>query len=133
MTTVHKPAAQLRPGDVVTAYPDPDHPDRFGQPGEWAIVEPDPRHERHIGDCVRLEYVADDGVCGMWALPADLLVQFRHPLTPGQRQEWLLSAGMVALVRVADHLMATDPDAFDLVVAHIAAHPAVTTRKEITR
>lgn len=72
MTTVHKTARELRPGDIVIAYPDPDHGDRYGQPGRWTVTEPDERHERYVGDRVRVEY---DG--GMWALHPDQPVLVR--------------------------------------------------------
>lgn len=109
-----KTAHRLTPGDVVAAYPDPQHPDRHGTPGEWEVTSLVDGAER-----VAVGY-REGHAEGVWVLPRLAPVQvLARPATDDERAGWIAGAGMTELVRLASKVSLRAPDLFDEAIDQI--------------
>lgn len=131
MTTVHKTAASLRPGEVVTQFPfrDSRHHE-YGEPIRWKVdAKPVARYDALIVDCTD----QSDGATVRMVIGRhmDVTVETDEPQPdPEVEAARLLTGQMRALIQRLDSM--TGPMLPQEIAALIAAHMD-TARKETTR
>src|SRR5919198_2085527 len=81
LTEINKDPMKLKTGDVITRYPDPAHPDRLGEAGEWRVTWGASSH----GDVIHIDYTPPDGAEGTFALTGVRTVTVRASRAEHQR------------------------------------------------